>query len=62
MSRWTALRLKFNFKGKSGKVWKLNVRDRRIAKVIQASRNCPVRSCFSMSTRTARYTTSPQRM
>jgi DNA topoisomerase I len=33
--------LKFNFKGKSGKVWKLNVHDRRIAKVIRACQDLP---------------------
>lgn len=33
--------LRFNFKGKSGKVWKLCVRDRRIAKVIRACQDLP---------------------
>lgn len=38
--------LKFNFKGKSGKVWKLNVRDRRIAKVIRACQDLPGQELF----------------
>jgi DNA topoisomerase-1 len=38
--------LKFNFKGKSGKVWKLNIRDRRIAKVIRACQDLPGQELF----------------
>jgi DNA topoisomerase-1 len=38
--------LRFNFKGKSGKVWKLNVRDRRIAKVIRACQDLPGQDLF----------------
>src|SRR5215831_13981052 len=38
--------LKFNFKGKSGKVWKLNVRDRRIARVIRACQELPGQELF----------------
>jgi DNA topoisomerase-1 len=38
--------LKFNFKGKSGKIWKLNVRDRRIAKVIRACQDLPGQELF----------------
>ena len=38
--------LKFNFKGKGGKVWKLNVRDRRIAKVIRACQELPGQELF----------------
>src|SRR5262249_44797847 len=38
--------LRFNFKGKSGKVWKLNVRDRRIAKVIRACQDLPGQELF----------------
>jgi DNA topoisomerase I len=37
---------KFNFKGKGGKVWKLNVRDRRIAKVIRACQELPGQELF----------------
>src|SRR5262249_9109886 len=37
---------KFNFKGKSGKVWKLNVHDRRIAKVIRACQDLPGQELF----------------
>jgi DNA topoisomerase-1 len=38
--------LKFNFRGKSGKVWKLKVRDRRIAKVIRACQELPGQELF----------------
>lgn len=38
--------LKFNFKGKSGKTWKLDVRDRRIAKVIRACQDLPGQDLF----------------
>jgi len=38
--------LRFNFKGKSGKVWKLGVRDRRIAKVIRACQELPGQELF----------------
>ncbi|MGA7116224.1 MAG: DNA topoisomerase IB [Hyphomicrobium sp.] len=38
--------LKFNFKGKSGKVWRLDVRDRRIAKVIRACQELPGQELF----------------
>ncbi len=33
--------LRFNFKGKSGKVWRLKVRDQRIARVIRACQELP---------------------
>jgi DNA topoisomerase I len=36
----------FNFKGKSGKVWRLGVRDRRIAKVIRACQDLPGQELF----------------
>jgi DNA topoisomerase I len=38
--------LRFNFKGKSGKVWKLGIRDRRIAKVIRACQELPGQELF----------------
>jgi DNA topoisomerase-1 len=38
--------LRFNFKGKSGKVWKLSVHDRRIAKVIRACQELPGQELF----------------
>ena len=38
--------LKFNFKGKSGKVWKPNVRDCRIAKVIRVCQDLPGQELF----------------
>jgi DNA topoisomerase-1 len=38
--------LRFNFKGKSGKVWKLSVYDRRIAKVIRACQELPGQELF----------------
>lgn len=36
----------FNFKGKSGKMWKLSLRDRRIAKVIRACQELPGQELF----------------
>jgi DNA topoisomerase-1 len=38
--------LRFDFKGKSGKVWKLSVHDRRIAKVIRACQELPGQELF----------------
>jgi len=38
--------LKFHFKGKSGKFWRLSLRDRRIAKVIKACQDLPGQSLF----------------
>ena len=38
--------LRFNFKGKSGKVWRLGIRDRRIAKVIRACQELPGQELF----------------
>jgi DNA topoisomerase-1 len=38
--------LRFNFKGKSGKVWRLGVRDRRIAKVVRACQDLPGQELF----------------
>jgi len=33
--------LRFNFKGKSGKVWRVGLRNRRVAKVIRACQDLP---------------------
>jgi DNA topoisomerase-1 len=38
--------LRFNFKGKSGKVWRLGVRNRRVAKVIRACQELPGQELF----------------
>jgi DNA topoisomerase-1 len=38
--------LRFNFKGKSGKTWKLKVKDRRIAKIIRAMQDLPGQDLF----------------
>jgi DNA topoisomerase I len=38
--------LRFDFKGKSGKTWKLKVRDRRIAKIIRALQDLPGQDLF----------------
>lgn len=38
--------LKFNFKGKGGKVWKLGVRDRRIARIVRACQELPGQDLF----------------
>jgi DNA topoisomerase I len=39
-------RLRFNFKGKNGKLWRLGVWDRRIAKVIRACQELPGQELF----------------
>jgi DNA topoisomerase I len=38
--------LRFNFKGKSGKMWRLGVHDRRIAKVVRACQDLPGQELF----------------
>lgn len=38
--------LKFNFKGKSGRIWKLDIHDRRVAKVIRACQELPGQDLF----------------
>jgi DNA topoisomerase-1 len=38
--------LRFEFKGKSGKIWKLAVKDRRIAKVVKACQDLPGQNLF----------------
>ena len=38
--------LRFNFKGKSGKMWRLGVKDRRIAKVVRACQELPGQELF----------------
>ena len=38
--------LKFHFKGKSGKTWKLKVRDRRVARIVKASQDLPGEHLF----------------
>jgi DNA topoisomerase I len=38
--------LRFNFKGKSGKIWRLGVRNRRVAKVIRACQELPGQELF----------------
>lgn len=39
--------LRFSFKGKSGKVWNLSLRDRRIAKVMRACQDIPGQELFA---------------
>ncbi|HYF56338.1 MAG TPA: DNA topoisomerase IB [Salinarimonas sp.] len=39
--------LRFSFKGKSGKTWKLDVRDRRVAKVVRACQDLPGQDLFA---------------
>jgi len=39
-------KLRFNFKGKGGKVWRLGIRDRRVAKVIRACQDLPGQELF----------------
>lgn len=38
--------LKFHFKGKSGKPWRLQVKDRRIAKIVRACQDLPGQELF----------------
>ena len=38
--------LRFNFKGKSGKTWKLKVKDRRVARIIKAMQDLPGQDLF----------------
>ncbi|MGY2047331.1 DNA topoisomerase IB [Methylobacterium sp. JK268] len=38
--------LKFRFKGKSGKVWQLSVRDRRVAKIVKDCQDLPGQDLF----------------
>jgi DNA topoisomerase-1 len=38
--------LRFAFKGKSGKIWKLKFRDRRIARIVRACQNLPGQRLF----------------
>jgi DNA topoisomerase-1 len=38
--------LRFHFKGKSGKMWKLRLRDRRVAKVVRACQELPGQELF----------------
>ena len=38
--------LKFHFKGKSGKTWKLSIKDRRIARIVKASQDLPGEHLF----------------
>lgn len=41
--------LRFNFKGKSGKTWRLKIKDRRVAKVIRACQDLPGQQLFQYS-------------
>ena len=43
--------LRFHFKGKSGKTWRLKMTDRRVVKIVRA---CPVSTCSNTATATAR--------
>jgi len=38
--------LRFNFKGKSGKIWRLQVKDRRVARVVKACQELPGQHLF----------------
>jgi DNA topoisomerase-1 len=38
--------LRFQFKGKSGKQWRLSIRDRRVAKIVKASQDLPGQHLF----------------
>ena len=45
----TGDQLRFQFKGKSGKQWRLNIRDRRIAKIVRAIQELPGQQLFQYS-------------
>lgn len=38
--------LRFNFKGKSGKQWRLSIRDRRVARIVKAAQDLPGQHLF----------------
>lgn len=38
--------IRFNFKGKSGRIWRLGVKDRRVAKVVRACQELPGQELF----------------
>ena len=38
--------MRFHFKGKSGKTWRLAVRDRRMARVVRACQDLPGQQLF----------------
>lgn len=38
--------LRFNFKGKSGKMWRLKIKDRRVAKIVRACQDLPGQQLF----------------
>ena len=38
--------LRFNFKGKSGRIWSLNIRDRRVARIVRACQELPGQHLF----------------
>jgi DNA topoisomerase-1 len=42
----TSSELRFDFKGKSGKIWKLKVRDRRIARIVRQIQELPGQQLF----------------
>lgn len=41
--------LRFHFKGKSGKIWKLRIRDRRIARVVRTCQDLPGQRLFQFT-------------
>ena len=56
----TGSRIRFRFRGKSGRQHEVGLRDRRLAGVIRRCRTCLARNSFSTSTRKASLTTSPR--
>jgi DNA topoisomerase-1 len=53
--------LRFHFKGKSGKTWRLRVRDSRIARVVRSIQDLPASTSFNTSMTMARYARSGRR-
>ncbi len=54
--------LRFNFKGKSGKTWRLKIKDRHIAKIIRACQDLPGQQLSNIPTNPASPRTSPRPM
>ena len=50
--------LKFEFTGKSGKAWKLGLRDRRVARIVRACQELPGQHLFEYRDEAARCTRS----
>ena len=52
--------VRFNFRGKTGKEWRLKVSDRRVARIVKSCQDCPASTCSNTRTTTARFARSPR--